>query len=104
MAVNERLKRHHVDGSNVIADILQRDPERMLFFRQIGQMADQYVRRNAAATSRRLPAHVDVDRRAPSAATHAQSPAMVPFPDPWMTSILSVIHLSIRLIESSASC
>ena len=97
MMDSHRLKKRNADGPDVIADILRRDRQRMVFFRQIGQMADQYIRRNVGATHRRLLQDVDDQQRRFKTITtqKVQQQFMVPFPDQWMTSILNVIHPSI---------
>lgn len=85
------------DINKVVAEIRERDRERIVFFRQIGEIGDRYAWKGIhnGEIRRKLQEQQkpNVKRFIRPVVTR---PVMVPFPDAWMNSVVRV-----RLFVSS---
>lgn len=96
-ALQERQRQaESVKADRMLAEIRQRDKERIVFFRQMGEIADRYawkgihggeVRRKLLAQQKPM-----TGKNRPIRPIVFQKHSMVPFPDSWMRAVFRVIY------------
>lgn len=88
--------------TELMADIREKDKERVIFFRQIGEIADRYAwkgihghQKPGSHTKKSRPVVGTVPAKHPANFLGIENKSMVPFPALWMDAITKVTKVNL---------
>lgn len=91
--------------SECVADIREKDKERIIFFRQIGEIADKYAWKGIHPRSESpIKKPRSAGRKNPYTSVYVlptSNKSMVPFPSKWMDAVFEVSSIILYNITSS---